>query len=409
MLRKLLLISCGLLFLCGCQAPETTANPSPTVTVSPTPSPTPTVTPSPTATPTPTSTPTPTPSPTPTLTPTPTPSPTPTPVVVQITCSFAGDTTLGSDLYNQEASTNFYHKYDEIQDDAYFFSNVLPYFEKDDLTLVNLECVLSDGGTRKDKTFCFRGDPSYVNILKEGSVEGVAFANNHHKDYGWESYQDTMDILDEAGIAYSVDGTISYREVEDIKIAMISIYSMYNGIDNTKLWIDRTITAANEAEADLIITSFHWGEEGSYYCNSEQQDIAHYAIDQGADIVLGHHPHVLQPIEKYNGKYIAYSLGNFCFGGNGNPSDKDTMILRQTFTFVDGELLLDDAVEVIPCSVSSISWLNDYRPTPQTGDEATRIIDKLNGFSEAHGLRFVESTEGVYIPEPVNFFEKNEN
>lgn len=239
-----------------------------------------------------------------------------------------------------------------------------------------------------------------MNILKAGSVEAVAFANNHHKDYGWESYQDTMDILAEAGIGYSVDGTISYYDVDDITIAMISIYGMYHGAYNSKVWIDRTIAEANEAGAELIITSFHWGEERATDCNKEQQEVAHYAIDQGADIVLGHHPHVLQPIEKYKDGYIVYSLGNFCFGGNANPPDKDTIIFRQTFTFVDGVLVPDDAVEVIPCSVTSVNWKNNYQPTPQTGEEADRIMNKLNGYSEPYGLRFIESSDGVYIPDP---------
>jgi poly-gamma-glutamate synthesis protein (capsule biosynthesis protein) len=97
---------------------------------------------------------------------------------------------------------------------------------------------------------------------------------------------------------------------------------------------------------------------------------------------VGHHPHVLQGIEEYNGVNIVYSLGNFCFGGNKNPSDKDTMIYQQTFTFVDGQLVDDIQDNIIPCSLSSTSSYNDYRPTPATGDEAERILNKIQTRSD---------------------------
>ena len=87
-----------------------------------------------------------------------------------------------------------------------------------------------------------------------------------------------------------------------------------------------------KAGAQIIIVNFHWGIEKQYTPDENQKALAHLAIDEGADLVIGHHPHVLEGIEKYNGKYICYSLGNFCFGANRNPKDKDTMIFQQTFT-----------------------------------------------------------------------------
>ena len=94
--------------------------------------------------------------------------------------------------------------------------------------------------------------------------------------------------------------------------------------------------------------------------------------------MLGHHPHVIQPIEKYKGKYIVYSLGNFSFGGNPSPWYRDTFIYRQTFAFRDGALVQTLAPEVIPCSVSSLPDRNDYRPTIFTGSEAVRVLRTLN-------------------------------
>lgn len=384
---------CITILLClfaGCRFsnPQGNAPAIPTATATATPAPTD----APSKTPTPTTTPTPTCTPTPTLT------PTPTPVITTLVISCAGDVTLGSDVVNQNASMNFFKTYDKVQDDSYFFANVYPYFAADDLTLVNLEGVLSDRGTRKDKTFAFRGDPSYVNILLEGSVESVCLANNHSFDYGNTSHEDTRTILTEAGIGYSYDSIVDYTTIKDIKVALISIYTIRNGLEGSKNLLEQTIAEAEAEGAKLIITSFHWGTEKTDKITSLQETLGHYAIDLGADLVVGHHPHVLQPVEKYNNRYIAYSLANFCFGGNTNPKDKDTMILRQTFTFVDGILQPDNSIEVIPCSVSSVTNRNNYQPTPQIGEEADRIIRKLNHYSYPYDVYFVKTTEGIYVP-----------
>lgn len=403
-LKKLLFCTftaIGLFSFCGCQSPNLNIKAEEESTITP-------IQPSPTITSTPTPTPTVTPTPIhpaeylwlhPLSTTTPTPTCTPTPIVTKLTFSFAGDVTLGSDLINQNSVRNFYTVYDKVQDDAYFFANVLPYFSTDDLTLINLEGVLSSGGTRQDKTYAFRGDPSYVNILTLGCVEAVSLANNHSFDYGTQSHYDTREILTKANILYSYDDIVSYTTIKDKKVALISIYAYRNGLEGSKKLLDNTIAQAKAEKADLIITSFHWGVERSATITSDQQKLAYYAIDNGSNLVLGHHPHVLQPMERYKDSYIVYSLGNFCFGGNTNPKDKDTIIFRQTFTFIDGILTPDNQVEVIPCSVSSVTDHNNYQPTPQTGEEAKRIMEKLNGYCDAYDLRFIEQTDGVYIPE----------
>ena len=114
-------------------------------------------------------------------------------------------------------------------------------------------------------------------------------------------------------------------------------------------------------------------------------------------MIIGHHPHVLQGVEEYKGKMIVYSLGNFCFGANRSPKDKDTMIFQTTFTFCDGELQPQVKVKIIPCSISSVSERNNYQPTPATGEEAVRILGRINEFSQGFGCCFDE--EGNYITE----------
>ena len=139
-----------------------------------------------------------------------------------------------------------------------------------------------------------------------------------------------------------------------------------------------------------MIACMHWGGDAVYVLEKEQYEIGHWLIDTGYDLVLGCHPHVIQGIECYNGKYIVYSMGNFCYGGHGNPSDKDSMIVQQTFTFIDGVLQADTTFRVIPCTLSSITWWNDYRPTLLTGEKKEAWLKKLNGFSEEFGLTFDE-------------------
>jgi len=168
--------------------------------------------------------------------------------------------------------------YDSVQDDSYFLSNVLPYFAEDDLTLVNLEGVLSTRGERLDKTFAFRGDPSYVNILTEGSVEAVCLANNHSHDYGQTSHEDTKEILKNAGIAYSCDDLIAYTTVKGIKIAMISIYYRPLGIDGSKALLDKTIAEAKRIMDKLNSYCSSYGL--SFECAEESRYIPGFLITE---------------------------------------------------------------------------------------------------------------------------------
>ena len=326
------------------------------------------------------------------------------PQVTQIVISGAGDVTLGSDV-GQPTDLNFDTMYEEVSDPSYFLSGVSSVFGADDMTLVNFEGTLSTQGERQDKTYAFRGDPEYVDILTKGSVEAVAFANNHCQDYGEVSYTDTMQYLDEAGIKYSSFDIVGVYEAQGKKLGMISV-SQLRGNDQAKELITQGVAKLREQDADAIIVSIHGGVEHEYSVSSEMKEVAHFAVDEGADLVLCHHPHVLQGVEKYNNVYIAYSLGNFCFGGNTNPSDKNTMIFQKTFTFVDDALVLDDAVKAIPCSVSSTSERNDYQPTIKEGEEFTEGIETLNDYSEEFDVVFaddgsIESANGAagFVPD----------
>lgn len=297
---------------------------------------------------------------------------------IQITVSSMGDCTLGTDEnFNPSTSFNAYYN---AQGPDYFFKNVRSILEEDDLSIINLEGTFTDSDQRQEKTFAFKADPEYVSILTGSSIEAANLANNHSRDYGEESYTDTVETLEQAGIASFGYDQVDILEVNGVKVGLTGIYELAEHLDKQEE-VRTNIAALKEAGAQVIIVNFHWGIEKEYLPNDTQKTLAHLAIDEGADLVIGHHPHVLQGIERYKGKYIAYSLGNFSFGGNSNPSDKDTMIFQQTFTIQDGKVEVNDDINVIPCSLSSASGYNDYCPTPLEGSEKERVLEKLKEYS----------------------------
>lgn len=297
---------------------------------------------------------------------------------ITLTVSSMGDCTLGTDEnFNRDTCLNAYYN---ARGADYFFQNVRPILEKDDLSIVNFEGTLTDSTTRADKKFAFKADPAYAKILSGSSVEAANIANNHSKDYGEQSYTDTLEHLANENIAVFGYEKVQIVEIKGIKVGLTGIYELAEHLGK-KTQIQQNIAALKEAGAQIIIVNFHWGIEKEYIPNSTQKELAHFAIDEGADLVIGHHPHVLQGVEKYKDKYIAYSLGNFCFGGNANPADKDTMIFQQTFTLKDGELQTDDNINIIPCSLSSSLGHNDYCPKPLDGSEKERVLQKIETYS----------------------------
>ena len=301
-------------------------------------------------------------------------TPTPTMAPVSLTVSVVGDCTLGTDEnFDYDTSLNAYY---ENYGADYFFSNVKSIFSADDLTIANFEGTLTDSEDREDKEYAFKAPAEYAGILTSGSVEAVNTANNHSHDYGDQGYEDTISALDSAGILnFGYDKTL-VTEVKGIKVGLVGIYELKDHLER-KEQLKQNIAKVKSEGAQITIVIFHWGNEKEEVPDSNQTTLAHLAIDEGADLVCGHHPHVLQGIEEYKGKNIVYSLGNFCFGGNQYPSDMDTMIFQQTFTVDQNGVKADNVTNIIPCSVSSDSDYNNYQPTPAEGDEAARILNKI--------------------------------
>lgn len=289
--------------------------------------------------------------------------------------TFVGDCTLASDQTKAGATGSFIKTIGE--DYGYPFRNVLQFFEDDDFTMVNLESVLADEGVSAGKTFAFKGPTAYTQILTGSSVEAVTLANNHTEDYGKSGYASTTSALESAGMPYvEKDGTLLYTTDSGLTIGIYAASFTFN-----QSAMKSAISNLRSQGAEIVVCAFHWGNEGKYRPNSEQVSVGHAAIDAGADIVYGCHPHVLQKIEEYNGGIIYYSLGNFSFGGNHFPRDMDSVIVRQeVIRNPDGSVELGE-LTLIPVSISSMSGQNNFQPTPyeEGSKEYERTMSKLDG------------------------------
>ena len=266
-----------------------------------------------------------------------------------------------------------------VGDDYEFpFRNMRHVFEADDFTFINLEVVLGlNVGKQAGKTFVFSGPEEYVQIMTSSSVEAVTLANNHVEDFGIEGYENTKRVLDEAGVAYvEEDKTTIFVTESGLRIGLYA-----DSFDFSTGDIEDNIASLKAEGAEIIICAFHWGTEGAYRHNDKQERYAHAAIDAGADIVVGNHPHVLQEMEEYNGKMIFYSLGNFSFGGNDHPKDYDSAVIQmEILREYDGTVRFGE-LTIIPICISSVSDRNNYQPTPYPeGSEAyNRVLEKLEG------------------------------
>lgn len=294
----------------------------------------------------------------------------------KVLVSFIGDCTLAEDTDRAGSADCFTNVING--DYNYCFQNAVEYLSQDDMTLANFEGTLTTATQRQDKEFTFAGDPEFVQILLNGSVEAVNLANNHTYDFYEQGVTDTENTLDENGIVWSNDQQVGIYNVGDVVIGMAgssfdtSLDTMYQRIDELR-----------SMGANIIIISCHWGIEKDYEPRADQVSYGHALIDYGADIVVGTHPHRLQPIEEYNGKYILYSLSNFVFGGNTYLSDPDSAIIQCEFTMDEtGTYCVDYTLNVIPFSQTTGAG-NDYCPRPYEwgSDDYYRVMSRL-GWSQ---------------------------
>ena len=245
------------------------------------------------------------------------------------------------------------------------FEKVRDTLRSADLAFCNLECPLCADGVKVNKWVCFKGDPAYAECLSNAGFDVVSLANNHSLDCGRPGLAETMDCLDGARIRYAGAGGTPRDaarpvivRVNGLKIAFLArnawlpegVWSRPDAPNSAYLDAGTIESDVRDAarRADVVIVSLHWGREYREVPLHEQVELAHRIVDAGADLILGHHPHVLQPIEEYHGGVIAYSLGNFLFDSPFRNC-KDTMILRCSLSRSGVTDMQQIPVEIVDC------------------------------------------------------------
>ena len=310
--------------------------------------------------------------------------------MTRVCISLAGDCVLGGEEKTREDERSF----DSVMAKrglSWPFSGLGQLFCADDITLVNLECVLKDGAGGMDpgRLYNFRGGTNYTDILCLGGVEAVNIANNHFVDYGETGRESTKSALEAAGIGYAGYGELWVKEVRGKKIG-------FGGIRETVYRQDRAAMAADiqklkDMGCDAIVYSCHFGEEYSRTHSSLQTKMAREAIDLGADLVVGHHPHVVQGAEAYHGGVILYSLGNFIFGGNLDLTEFDGCAAQAEFVW-KGEQFAGTRLLLIPVLTTGSAPENDFRPVIAEGTDKIRIFKKM----QLDSTMIIQ--ESMYVP-----------
>ena len=294
-----------------------------------------------------------------------------------MTVSFAGDCTF-SGINGSNKSNHFPEVYRRSGSVTYPFDLTRCVFGADSVTMINFEGTLTRSRAHKDKTFFFRGDPSYVNILTGSSIEAVTLENNHAYDYLDKGFNDTVGYLKNAGIRYTSFRKPTVVEVDGFRVVMLSLamFDTKNFDENMKL-IKSYVNRYRDDDT-VIVMNIHWGVELASVPEKYQIKAAHAMIDCGVDVIIGHHPHVMQGIELYKGHYIVYSLGNFSFGGNAAANDPRTLIFRISYTKSGSGIPDLKRVSVVPCyTTSSGNKANNYRPTPVYGKTGQNVVNRL--------------------------------
>lgn len=289
--------------------------------------------------------------------------------------TFGGDAVLGGrESYFRREDSLF--AYVEQFGTSYPFSGMSDYFQNDDITSINLEGVLKDNADGEDlkKQWRFRGPTAFSSILREGSVEIANLANNHTIDYGVSGYESTVDAIDEIVrwcgpeqpctvlVRGHLIGFAGCRETAYRKDPKI---------------ISRDIGKLKEMGCDYIVYQCHWGTEYDPNHNAMQEAMARTCVREGASLIIGHHPHIVQGIDFIENIPVVYSLGNLCFGGTINLTGYDAMLCRASVFFGSGKP--ETKIELIPIKTSSrcSENVNDFRPVPAEGGEMEAIRAKV--------------------------------
>ena len=327
-----------------------------------------------------------------------------------ITLTFTGDCTLGSADNLWEKEHSFVYAVREKGFD-YPFLKMRDFFARDDLTIVNLENVFYDKTNNKSKkNYVFRAPAEFAKILPEGNIEVAFLGNNHMLDYGKPGMESTMEALSACGIDYfgSNDAhSLTYiYEKNGIKIGFIG--SVHSFFYRKKDVFAASLEELKQAGCQVIIGVIHDGTEYSYTRNKAQQSMANWLVKNGANLVIGHHPHVVQGLDRLESSTVVYSLGNFSFGGNhrldilrrpGKRADK-ALIARVELSFGTDKQYLGHQVNLIPVSPSGVAEFNNYQPVFLQGEDALKTMQLVQNDTDFELEPFIEGVGAIqpFVP-----------
>ena len=302
-----------------------------------------------------------------------------------VTLTFAGDCTLGTEEATRRNADSF-DSYVRKKGYGYFFENFRDLFSGDDCTVVNCEGVLSDSSDWevKSKAFRFRGPEEFVNILTEASVEAVSLANNHTNDYSGQGLENTKRVLEEAGVGWAWDEYFYIFEKDGIRIAFASIdYGIFqrsNYIVRNKL-----LKLQEDGEIKAAVMMIHEGKE--YYPKHLEKQVTYseyFVKTAGADLVIMHHPHVVQGIRILDNRTVFYSLGNFVFGGHNKVSRGEagtnslySLVVQAKMYFSDDGVYTGQQVILYPAYDSGADPVNNYQPVWLSAEEAVPVMEAI--------------------------------
>lgn len=298
--------------------------------------------------------------------------------VDEITLTFTGDCTF-SPINEESHAASFDQVYEKQKSPSYPFDRMFPWFSTDDITCINFEGTLTNSKTHQEKLYYFRGDPSFAKILPSSSVELAGLANNHTMDYFLKGYEDTKKYLTQAGASIFTETEPYIQTVNGIQVVIIGQRTTAKAATDQVLAMIKKYKKAD----NVVIPVMHWGKEFTNEVQAPMVTAGHRFIDAGADLVIGHHPHLVQGMECYKNKYIVYSLGNFAFGANvGQVTAPYTFAFRARFGVKNGASVMTDA-SIIPCSpTSNPSGWNNYQPQPLFGAKAKEVAEFLVSISK---------------------------
>ena len=299
----------------------------------------------------------------------------------EMVLSFIGDLSIGDATQSRGSPASLTNVIKE-QGYAWPFSLIADYLKNDDYTFANLECVFTEREALKAKNilYCLIGQPDFVQVLTEGGVDVLNTVNNHSYNFSEKGYQDTLNVLDAAGLNHfgtnkpgsgspQETDILGVAEVKGVKIGMVGLSYPDEKRDYKKLEA-RIQKLKDEMGCQLVVVSLHWGrEDHPQYLYNWQMSLARKLIDAGADVIWGHHPHVLHPVMFYKGKPIMFSTGNFIFGTIGQMKTDDTGIFQLHYD-VSGDTPILTEMSVVPCKTGK---RGDYRPYELVDDQQKSV------------------------------------